>query len=318
MQAHKLPGAVRTLAISVLGEAIVPVDRDGRALAPSPISADLRGMGEVDILADRFGAERIYEITGQPLSPIYALPKLMWWKKHRPDLIDRTWKFVCFGELALIRLGLAPVIDEGMAARLLCFDVHRRAWSQDLLDMAGLRTDQLADVAPSGTVLGVIEAGAAARLALPEGVLVVLGGHDQPMGALGAGVVEPGTAMYSLGTTEALVVAPRKPSPALGAHNIPCYAHVMPDRYVGLAGNQSGGRVLAWYREARACRTKRDSASVPLDRLLAGLPDEAPAWPILAAAFSRQRLGSERSPQPGGLVRAALRHQAERHPARRP
>ena len=283
--ARALPGQVKTLCVSVLGEAVLPVDRAGNALALSVISADMRCMAEVEELAQRFGADRIYAITGQPLAPIYSLPKLMWWKKNRTDLIDKACKFVCFGEFVLMRLGLPPIIDEGMAARMLAFDIERKAWSQELLDMASLTPRHLPGVAPSGTILGVIAPDIAIRLALPDGVRVVLGGHDQPMGALGAGAVERGTAVYSLGTTEALVVQLPGASVALRAHNIPCYPHVIPDLRVGLAGNQSGGRVLTWYREAMSLAGESGASVASLDELLASLEDEEPAWPILLPHF---------------------------------
>ena len=84
INARALPGRVRTLSVSAQGEAILPVDRGGRALAPSPVSADMRGAGDADRLVERFGAERLYAITGQPASPLPSLPKLMWWRQEPP------------------------------------------------------------------------------------------------------------------------------------------------------------------------------------------------------------------------------------------
>ena len=285
VRADTLSGRVRSLAISVLGEAVIPVDHRGKALAPSILSADMRAEAEVRALSDRIGAERIYALTGQPLASIHSLPKLMWLRKHRPDIIEKSWKFLCFGEFALVQLGLPPTIDEGMAARMMAFDIERRVWSRELLNVAGFTASQLADVAPSGAVLGVIAPEVAARLALPEGVQVVLGGHDQPMGALGAGALVPGDAVYSLGTTEALVVPLRRGSAKLFAQNIPCYPHVVPGLLVGLAGNQSGGRVLAWYRKATAASPEELASAGSLDALFASLSDDSPTWPILLPHF---------------------------------
>ena len=107
-----------------------------------------------------------------------------------------------------------------------------------------------------------------------------------PWAALGAGIVAPGAALYSIGTTEALVAVPAGPSPELGLHNIPCYAHIVPGRYVALAGNQSGGRVLAWYREAMASPGDGTTDAISLDRLLASLREVAPDWPILLPHFA--------------------------------
>jgi xylulokinase len=209
----------------------------------------------------------------------------MWWRRNRPDIIENTWKFLCYGEFALLRLGVRPVIDEGLAARTMAYDLGLRTWSRELLDFAGIPIDKLAEVAPSGTILGTIAPDIAGRLLLPEGVSVVLGGHDQPMGALGAGIVAPGTALYAIGTTEALVAVAEGPLPALGHHNIPCYPHVLPGRHVALAGSQSGGRVLAWYREAIAPGEGATEAA-SFDNLLDSLSDVPPSWPILLPHFA--------------------------------
>lgn len=285
VDAARLSGRVRTLGISVLGEAMVALDADGKALGPAPISADIRCMDEVETLRLAIGDERIYAITGQPLSPIYTLPKLMWWRRHRPEWMAKAAKFLCFGDFALLRLGLSPVIDDTMASRALLFDRDARRWSDELLALAGVRPDQLAAIGRSGDAVGVIPPDVAERLHLPAGVTVILGGHDQAMGALGAGVVEPGMAMYSIGTTEALVVAVRQPVPAFGPGNIPCSAHVVPGAYAALAGNQSGGRALAWYREAMGIEAEGGAQPIGLGAAMAALSDEPPTWPLLLPHF---------------------------------
>jgi xylulokinase len=286
IDARALPGRVAALCLSVQGEAFVPVDRDGRVLAPSPVSVDMRGTAAADALVERLGAERIYAITGQPPSPLPSLPKMMWFRTARPELFAATWKFLCFGEFALLRLGLPPVIDAGMASRTMAFDIAAGTWSHELLDAAELPVEKLAPVAASGTIVGALSARIAADLHVPEGVPVVLGGHDQPMGALGAGILAPGSALYAMGTTEALVAVLAERSPALGDRNIPCYPHVVPGRYVALAGTQSGGRVLAWYREAMSFDAEGVADPDSLDRLFSSLTDEPPAWPILLPHFA--------------------------------
>ncbi|HEX4766779.1 MAG TPA: FGGY-family carbohydrate kinase [Lichenihabitans sp.] len=286
VDAHALPGRVATLAISTQGEAIIPIDRAGRALAPAPISADMRGTAAAADLSARFGVRRLYDMTGQPVSPIASLPKLMWWREHRPDIHREAWKFVCFGDFALVRLGLAPVIDPGMAARTMAYDMTTDAWSSDLLGAAGLAPEQMSAVMPSGTIVGTVSHEIAARLRLPDHVAVVVGGHDQPMGALGAGVLDPGVAMYAIGTTEALVVALERPSAALGALNIPCYPHVIPGRFVGLAGSQSGARILAWLRHRAADLASIAAEAGSLDAMLDRLSDAPPTWPLLLPHFA--------------------------------
>jgi xylulokinase len=237
---------VMSLGVSAQGEGVIPVAADGSVLAPSPISADMRGVRQIAHLAERVGSERIETITGQPVSPLPSLAKVMWWIDEWPDFAASVCKYLCYGEFALLRLGLVPAIDESMASRTLAYDINSHQWSTEILEAAGLPLERLPSVSKSGSIAGVIPEAVAAQLCLPRGVVVVIGGHDQAMGALGAGVLQPGQVMYSIGTTEALVSVVESPNHELPRANIACYPHVVPGRYVALAGNQTGGRAIQW------------------------------------------------------------------------
>jgi len=246
-QVHDEP--VMALSISSQGEAVVPVSADRQVLANSPVSSDNRAVAQADELVSRLGFDRIYQLTGQPASALFSLPKILWWRTNAPDVFEKAWKFLCYGDFVTLRLGLEPVIDRTMAARTLAYDIHSQNWSDEILDAAGLEAYQLAQVAPSGTVIGEIPAQQAQELGFVKPVQVIVGGHDQPCAALGAGVINPGTVMYSIGTTEAIVAVLAEVRPDLQAGNIAVYPHVVPGTYVALAGNQTGGRLLRWYRD---------------------------------------------------------------------
>jgi len=240
---------VTALSIASQGEAIVPVSADGHVLANSPVSSDNRAVSQASALVERIGFDRIYELTGQPASSLFSLPKIMWWKEHEPDLYDRAWKFLCYGDFVTLRLGLDPVIDRTLAARTLAYNIQSFCWSDEMLDAAGIEPDRFAHVSPSGTIIGEIPAQIAQELGFVEPVMVVAGGHDQPCAALGAGVIDPGVAMYSIGTTEAIITVLAEVRPELQSGNFAVYPHVVPETYIALAGNQTGGRLLRWYRD---------------------------------------------------------------------
>jgi xylulokinase len=278
---------VSALSISSQGEAVIPVTRDGRALANSPISSDGRNGAQASELENKLGVEHIYRITGQNLSAIFTLPKVMWWRDQRPEILDRAWKLLCYTDFVALRLGVEPVIDYSMAARTLGFDVTALDWSDGMLAAADLEREQLARAAPSGSLIGEIPAALAGDLGFQERVQVVTGGHDQPCAALGAGVLESGTALYSIGTTEALVAVSGKPRMELQRYHIDCYSHVAPDTYFALTGNQTGGRLLRWYRDelgaaerAIAEREGRDVYDV-----IVGQVDDAPGKMLLLPYF---------------------------------
>jgi xylulokinase len=242
---------VRALATSVQGEAVTPVGRDGQPLDNSPVTFDGRTVPFIPFWEEAPGRERIFEITGMPLHPMYTLLKIMWWQRERPEIARNTAKYLCYGDFALHQLGLPPTIDESMAGRTMAYDVRARRWAQELLDRAEVSPEKLAAVAPSGTAVGELPAAVCDDLGLPPGILGATGGHDQPCGALGAGITRSGLAMDATGTVECItpVFAELALSSRMREDNFCCYRHVAPDLFVTLAFNFTGGALLRWYRD---------------------------------------------------------------------
>jgi xylulokinase len=242
---------VRALGISSQGEAFTAVRADGQPLCHAMVSSDTRAAAYVEQGLAGLDTRRLYEITGHTPHPMFTLYKLMWLREHRPEVWAQTWKFLCFEDLLQHRLGLDPAMGWPLAGRTMMFDVSRHQWSPDILGVLGLMPDRLARPLQSGSVAGVIPAVVAASLGLPEGVVVVTGGHDQPCGALGAGVTEPGLAMYATGTVECITPAFRQPvfSPQLMHSNLCTYDHTAPGLYATVAFNLTGGNALKWFRD---------------------------------------------------------------------
>ena len=237
-------------------------------------------------------------------SPLPSLPKLMWWRRNRPDLVGAAGNS---SAMASSRCSGSAFLPSSTRAwrRARWPTTWPRAWSRELLAFAGIDADQLADGRRAAT--SSAPSARHCRPALPpRGVIVVLGGHDQPMGALGAGIVAPGTALYAIGTTEALVAVPTA-DPGLGRHNIPCYPHVVPGRY-RCARRQPERRPRARL-VSRGDGSPGDGgrARLPIDRPR-GTRGRAAIVADASAAFRRQRLRAQRPCEPRCPLRPALRH----------
>ena len=239
------------LAIACQGEATVPVGWDGQPLDNLVVTFDSRTLETSQAWQQTVGSQVIFEITGMPLHPMYTLNKIQWWQKQRPEIYRQAWKFLCVEDYLIHRLGLAPAIDYSLAARTMAFDVRRQAWSRQMLDWAGVDERLLAQAVPSGTLLGAVNPAIAAELGFEGKVQVVAGGHDQPCGALGAGITRPGIAMNAIGTSDVFCPAFAQPilSEAMRLANYSCYAHTYPITYVTIAFNLTGGLLLRWYRD---------------------------------------------------------------------
>ncbi len=242
---------VAALAIACQGEAVVPVGHAGQPLDNVVVTFDGRTLEQHRWWQQAVGPQAVFEITGMPLHPMYSLNKIMWWKSQRPELFKQAWKFLCVADYMVHRLGLPPVIDYSLAARTMAFDVRREQWSGQMLGWAGVDEGLLAEAVPAGTCLGEVDHQVAAELGFRQKVLVVAGGHDQPCGALGAGIIRPGSAMNALGTSDVVCPAFARPilSEAMRQANYSCYAHTYPGAYITIAFNLTGGLLLRWYRD---------------------------------------------------------------------
>jgi xylulokinase len=197
------------------------------------------------------GKERLFHITGMPLHPMYTVNKLMWLRQHEPDTFGDAHRFLCMPDFLFHQLGLPPAMDYSLAARTMAFDVTRLAWSEEILELAQLEAGRLSRVLPSGSLLGEVAAPVAEELGLARGAVGVVGGHDQPSGSLGCGVIAEGIAMDSTGTVECVAVA--SPKLVLEAEllesNLPSAPHTVPGMYLVLGYTSTGGALLRWYRD---------------------------------------------------------------------
>ncbi len=251
---------VGALAVCSLGEAVVPVSRDREILGPSLLGFDLRGGGLLEGLRAFEDRESFYRVNGNAPGNNYGLTKLLWVREQCPALYERARWFLPWGSFVAFMLGAEPVADCSLANRLLLFDLAREDWSDDLLEAAGIERDKLPRTAVCGAIAGVVSRAAAAETGLAEGTTIVVGAHDQCANALGSGVIEPGQAMFGMGTYPCIVpVFGRMQQPqAMLARGLNTEHHAVPGRYVTFIYNQ-GGSIIKWFRDTFAAAEKRQA-----------------------------------------------------------
>jgi xylulokinase len=241
---------VRALCLNSHGETFVPVNECNEAIAPAILNQDNRAVKETVWLERTFGRKRLFEITGLVAYPMYPVPKLLWLRNHRPDIFAPSVRFLSVIGYVLLRLGLPAYIDYSLASRYLAFDIRKRRWSEEILAATEINAKCLPIPVPAGTIAGKLDAAAATQLGLSPGTMVVMGGHDQPCGALGVGAISSGRAADSMGTYECLLVASDQPSltDAALAASLNSYCHVVPDKFVTLAYFPSG-IMIKWFHD---------------------------------------------------------------------
>jgi len=268
-----LTDGVTALSFSVQGEAVVPVDSAGRAIAPAPVSMDRRGTHAASAIGDRLGHATFQRITGQPLHPMFSVFKIA---AGRPGWGVEAAGYRTLDAFVAARLGADAVADYSIAARTGAFDVEARAWSEEVLAAAGsvagfpLSADRLPAVAAPGTVIGTLDAAAADRTGLAAGTPIVAGAHDQAASFLGAGGRTGGPAVFALGSSDCLTVLTGD-RPDLTGTGFACYP-VADGAWITLAGTAAGGWALEWLS---------GFVGQPIDELFAETAETPPALLVL-------------------------------------
>jgi xylulokinase len=270
-------GPIVALSVSSMGEAFTPVSRDRTILGNCLLGFDSRGAETTERLAG-LDAVMFFERSGNLAMPLYGGQKVIWARDNYPELFASTYKFLGWADLVAYMLGADPCTDYSLANRSLFFDLPAAAWSGETLDYVGMPVDKLPCVRPAGALIGSVSKQAADELGLPVGAGIVLGAHDQCMGALGAGVVQAGQAAYGMGTY--ICITPTydriPPTEGLLASKLNVEHHAVPGLFVSFYYNLSGGAVLKWFRDMFAQAETREAFAKRrdvYDQLLAEMPE---------------------------------------------
>jgi len=196
-------GDVEALSISTQSISFVPVDERGSTLYNSINWLDMRGGAECERLRAAFGERTVFEKTGKHLDPAYSLPKLMWFKEQRPDVYEKTYKILFPLDFLNMKLTGKCVTDYTVAGGTMLYNIRERRWDDELVAFSGIDTNLLPDVAVMGTDIGKILPEVADELGISPDCRVVLGGQDQKIAAIGAGLGD-GVLTMSFGTASAL------------------------------------------------------------------------------------------------------------------
>jgi xylulokinase len=239
--------AVRGLSISTQGISFVPVDRNHRPLRNAFSWLDTRAKAQRRQVLAKLSEWEVFSITGKRCQETYVLPKLLWFREHEPELFAACGRILMSLDFLLARLTGVPVTDHTMASGTMMYDVGAGLWSERILQDFDLPKDKLPELRWGGTPVERLRAEAAAELGLGRQTVVAMGGQDQKVAALGAGIDLSATTV-SLGT--AMAITQKSDRPTIDPDmRIPCFADLFPGRWV-VEGSGICCSILDWLRQS--------------------------------------------------------------------
>jgi xylulokinase len=201
-QSRVLPQDVLSVGCSGIGPCVLPTDGEGQPLRPAILyGADTRAMEEVEELNRTLGPEWLMREAGTLLSAQSAGPKILWIRRHEPDIWRRTRRVMTSTSYLVYRLTGQVVIDHYTAtAYAPLYNLHSNTWDPRGLDPI-CPVDLLPSLGWSTAVAGHVNSDAAAETGLAFGTPVIVGTCDAASEAVAAGVVSPGDIMLMYGST---------------------------------------------------------------------------------------------------------------------
>ena len=226
----------------------VMLDENGAVLRPALIWCDTRTQPECDWLHEKIGYEKLIELTCNPALPNFTLTKLLWVKTHQPEIFSKIKHVMCPKDYVRYRLTGEFAIDVQEASGTLMLDVTNRCWSKEVCNAAGIPESWLPKVYESPEVCARISEKAAGLTGLAAGTPVVAGAGDQGAGAVGMGILQPGSVSATIGTSGVVFAATAKPTrdPKGRLHT---FCHAVPGLWHVMGVTQSAGLSLRWLKE---------------------------------------------------------------------
>jgi len=304
------PHAIAAIGFSGQMMGCVPIDAADHPLRSCIIWADTRAQAQAQRLAELCGSSRIYRTVGHPASPAYSAPKILWVRDEQPEIYERAVCFLQPKDYLVLRLTGSLATDYSDASGTLLFDLETRSWDSDFLAALDLPIERLPVLHASIDVVGEVTRDAAAATGLAVGTPVVIGGGDGSCAGVGAGVIEPGDAYCSLGSSAWISVASSAPIPDPKERTI-TFHHVHPERYAPMGTMLAAGGARQWAWELLAQEgVDLDTAVAETERGAGGLVflpyllgERSPYWNPLARGTFVGLSMSHTRPQ---MARAAL------------
>ena len=237
-------------AIGLTGQmhGAVMLDEAGQVLRPALIWCDTRTQPQCDWLTEKIGYERLIELTCNPALPNFTVTKILWVKEHEPEIFEKIRHIMCPKDYVRYRLTGEFAIDVQEASGTLLLDVTNRRWSKEVAEAAGIPESWLPKVYESPEVCARISGTAAGLTGLAAGTPVVAGAGDQGAGAVGMGILQPGSVSATIGTSGVVFAATAAPTkdPKGRLHT---FCHAVPGLWHVMGVTQSAGLSFRWLRE---------------------------------------------------------------------
>jgi len=304
------PSDIKSVGIDGQSWSAIMIDKNGEIIFDNPIWMDTRAAEICEEIKQSIGEKAIFDVCGNPFSPTYTLPKLIWFKRHYPETYNKAYKVMQSNSYIIYKLTGQISQDLSQCYGFHFFDMQKSKWNVEMAAEMGIDINLLPEISVCHDIVGKITPEAANLTGLLEGTPVVAGGLDAACGTLGAGVIDEGQTQEQGGQSGGMSIC----LDTYKAHpKLIMSSHVVPNKWLLQGGTVGGGGSFKWLKE----NFFADINFADMDKFAASTPcgadgliflpymagERSPIWDVKAKGVF---FGMDYSKNKGHFIRAVM------------
>jgi len=248
---------------------LVLLDQNNKILRNAILWNDTRTTEQCQQIYDVVGRERLLEITKNPALEGFTLPKILWVKEYEPDIFNNAKVFMLPKDYLRYRITGNIHMEYSDAAGTLMLNVAKRNWSTEILDLLGISSELCPPLVESHANVGTISSDFAKNTGLSEATKVFAGGADNACGAIGAGILQEGKTLCSIGTSGVILSYERRNDLDFEG-KVHYFNHSEENSFYIMGVTLAAGYSLSWFKDTFAKQEEFDTFLHGVDTVPAG------------------------------------------------
>lgn len=241
------PEEIKCVGLSGQMHGTVIIDKKLQPIRPAIIHCDQRSTLQAQAIKQLLGEKYIKNVLLNPVFPGFQLVSLCWIREAEPYYFEKIYKVLLPKDYIRLKLTGEVATDYTDASATLAFDIRKREWCFETIDRLSINRSIFPECFEPAMAIGQITRSSAKITGLAPGTLVVAGASDQVMQSIGNGVIYPGTAAITIGTSGQVFFPTRFPvfNDKLNTHT---FCGALPDSWYCMGAILNAGVCLNWFK----------------------------------------------------------------------
>lgn len=274
---------------------LVLLNEQHEILRPAILWNDTRTTAQCQQIYDVIGEERLLDITKNPALEGFTLPKILWVKENEPQIFDQVKTFLLPKDYLRYRLTGQIHMDFSDAAGTLLLDVGRKEWSTTICTLLNIDQSICPPLVDSHEEVGTVSLEIAQSTGLSPETRVFAGGADNACGAIGAGILEDGKTLCSIGTSGVVLSYESAPDKDFKG-KVHYFNHGVSNAFYTMGVTLAAGHSLTWFKEVFASEDSFQELLIDVSNVSVGSNG------LLFTPY----LSGERTPHADAIIRASF------------